>query len=405
MSKKWKLILGFVACALLSIIAVFLMLNTTGQDVMKMRVIYVALFILGLHGCYRACYHLRGEHEDEIDVSERMAREANGPLGVVGGFFNPKTARFRTVLSLVILVVAYQLANPVVFWSLLVLFVVVKGAVLWQLLRYRKAYNKLIDVQTENQMIEDDHIHQQKIERLVDELQDYMKDSIHLTLEPVSESPIPIGSSKFGGVPDVPADFVWPKDDDGCPLSLLLQIDCADLAAHDRERLLPQSGHLYFFYELTKMDWDNDHHGVKVIYNETPAEQLHREPYPDMLKSENRLSERRVVFSLHQCLPDPNEKDLSVLFDGQYSEDDYFDACDWFNNFGGYGSMLGYASIIQNPICDDLDNNVLLLQLFTIEETDLTLMFGDCGIIYFYISREDLMKRNFDRVDFELQCY
>ena len=67
--------------------------------------------------------------------------------------------------------------------------------------------------------------------------------------------------------------------------------------------------------------------------------------------------------------------------------------------------MLGYASIIQNPICDDLDNNVLLLQLFTIEETGLTLMFGDCGIIYFYISREDLMKRNFDRVDFELQCY
>lgn len=32
-------------------------------------------------------------------------------------------------------------------------------------------------------------------------------------------------------------------------------------------------------------------------------------------------------------------------------------------------------------------------------------MFGDCGIIYFYISREDLTERNFDRVDFELQCY
>ena len=372
---------------------------------MKMRVIYVAIFILGLHGCYRACYHLRGEHEDEIDESERMAREANGPLGVVVSFFNPMTARFRTALSLVILVVAYQLAHPIVFWSLLILFVVLKGAVLWQLLRYRKAYKKLIDVKTENQMIEDDLIHQQKIERLVDELQDYMKDSIHLTLEPVSESPIPIGSSKFGGAPDVPADFVWPKDDDGCPLSLLLQIDCADLAVHDRERLLPQSGHLYFFYELSKMDWDNAHHGVKVIYNETPAEQLHREPNPDMLKPENRLSERRVVFSLHKCLPDPNERDLSDRVDGQYSEDDYFDACDWSNDFGDYGSMLGFASIIQNPICDDLESNVLLLQLFTIEETDLTLMFGDCGIIYFYISREDLVGRNFDRVDFELQCY
>lgn len=399
MSKKWTIILGLVACALLSVITVFLILNTTGQDVMKMRAIYVAMFILGLHGCYRACYHLRGKHDDEIDESERMAREANGPLGVVGSFFNPKTARFRTVLSLVILVVAYQLAHPIVFWSLLVLFVVLKGAVLWQLLRYRKAYKKLIDVQTENL------IHQQRLERLVNELQDYMKDSIHLTLEPGSESPLPIGSSKFGGAPDVPADFVWPKDDDGCPLSLLLQIDCADLAVHDRERLLPQSGNLYFFYELSKMDWDNAHHGVKVIYNETPAEQLHREPYPDMLKPEYRLNERRVVFSLHKCLPYPNERDLSNQVDGQYSEDDYFDACNWFNDFGDYGSMLGYASIIQNPICDDLESNVLLLQLFSIEETDLTLMFGDCGIIYFYISREDLMERNFDRVDFELQCY
>lgn len=35
---------------------------------MKMRIIYVALFILGLHGCYRACYHLRDEHEDEIEL-------------------------------------------------------------------------------------------------------------------------------------------------------------------------------------------------------------------------------------------------------------------------------------------------------------------------------------------------
>ena len=32
-------------------------------------------------------------------------------------------------------------------------------------------------------------------------------------------------------------------------------------------------------------------------------------------------------------------------------------------------------------------------------------MFGDCGAIYFYISKQDLKNKRFDRIKFELQCY
>ena len=33
------------------------------------------------------------------------------------------------------------------------------------------------------------------------------------------------------------------------------------------------------------------------------------------------------------------------------------------------------------------------------------LMFGDCGHIYFYITKEDLAARRFDRIWLVLQCY
>lgn len=38
------------------------------------------------------------------------------------------------------------------------------------------------------------------------------------------------------------------------------------------------------------------------------------------------------------------------------------------------------------------------------EEEDFELMLGDCGMLYFYIRKEDLPARRFDRVWLILQC-
>ena len=48
---------------------------------------------------------------------------------------------------------------------------------------------------------------------------------------------------------------------------------------------------------------------------------------------------------------------------------------------------------------------MLLLQLDTIECDDFELMFGDCGHIYFYITKEDLKARRFDNIWLILQCF
>ena len=46
----------------------------------------------------------------------------------------------------------------------------------------------------------------------------------------------------------------------------------------------------------------------------------------------------------------------------------------------------------------------LLLQLDTVECDDFCLMFGDCGYIYFYIPKEDLKAKCFDRIWLISQC-
>ena len=50
---------------------------------------------------------------------------------------------------------------------------------------------------------------------------------------------------------------------------------------------------------------------------------------------------------------------------------------------------------------------LLLFELdgVTDEQSDFELMFGDCGMIYFYIRKDELAAGNFDGVWLHLQCY
>ena len=50
------------------------------------------------------------------------------------------------------------------------------------------------------------------------------------------------------------------------------------------------------------------------------------------------------------------------------------------------------------------DRWVLLFQMGTVEDGETELMYGDCGLIYFWIRKEDLAARNFHRVRLILQC-
>ena len=252
-----------------------------------------------------------------------------------------------------------------------------------------------------------------KFRRLLAEYKFFGRNAIRISFAKNGNAPLPAGCSKYGGRPDVADDFQWPYDNSGRPLSLLLQVDCADLAPLDREGLLPASGQLYFFYELNQMNRGGLENTLRVIYNDKPSSQLHPLDYPVNLDKEYQLQEYRLQFTRCTSLPRIEELLRLTSFNDE-DESEYYNAFNhlydkFWKGVGPIGKILGYADLIQGPIVKDLANEVLLLELYSSEnwqEDDKTphdLLFGNSGYIYVYIKREDLLARRFDNIKFALQ--
>lgn len=260
-----------------------------------------------------------------------------------------------------------------------------------------------------------------------------------------TQGKLAVGASKFGGRPDVPEHFVWPvfetatPEDDQVkqrPLAFLAQFDCARLAPLDKEGLLPHEGVLSFFYELGSQRWGydpKDRGCARVFWFEGP---LSPAEFPAELDEAFRLPE--LAAELSQATDAPDFQDACPALEYPWTANDYryFDQArrelgmDYPAN---RSQLLGWPDLIQNNMtleCALVDRGYylggqwenipmdersalrtpsvrewqLLFQLDTVEQGDFELMFGDCGRIYFYIRREDLAQRRFDRAWLILQC-
>ncbi len=249
-----------------------------------------------------------------------------------------------------------------------------------------------------------------EFDKLINMYKFFGRNAIRISFAGNGNAPLTAGCSKYGGRPDVADDFQWPHDNSGRPLSLLLQIDCADLAPIDRDGLLPASGQLYFFYELSQMNRGGLKNAVRVIYNDKPSSQLHPLDYPVNLGKEYQLQECRLKFI--RCMTIPRIEELRHLTSlDEEDESEYYGVYmrlydKFWKGDGPIGKMLGYADLIQGPIVNDLSNEVLLLELYSSKDDrtphDLPLGYS---IIYFYIKREDLRARRFDSIKFAMQSY
>lgn len=268
---------------------------------------------------------------------------------------------------------------------------------------------------------------------LKEKLKEYQRSSIVLDI--VEPAKYERGGSRFGGHPDVPPDFVWPVYK-GQPLAFLAQFDCAALACHDFEHLLPDHGVLSFFYELESQRWGYDpaDKGCCRAYWFEDVSVLAPAEFPSGLARAYRVPILNIECLQKKSLP---------------GEADYFELClnaDSGENFNAVWEtmeveveehkLLGWPDVIQGsmPVECDLasqgywmgggggpgipipeetleraqksakDRWMLLFQLGYVSSGDFKLMFGDMGRIYFYIQKEDLAARRFDRVWLILQC-
>ncbi|MDM5333887.1 YwqG family protein [Ureibacillus composti] len=238
------------------------------------------------------------------------------------------------------------------------------------------------------------------------------KQSIKMIKEKVKEEEIPIGSSKLGGLPDLPQDWEFPKYKNGFH-SFLGQLNLQEVKPFDVENILPSRGILYIFYDVIDQPWGfvEDEGCFKVLYFEGDEKELVRKEYPETSENYHPLPSFKVTFVNILTLPEfPENIELSDEDEENYSEMRYemIQPSDLEGEYDPAHYMLGYPFSIQNDVFDEFNLNseeaVLLLQLDSDEE-DMGWLWGDSGIIYFGIDKRSLAKKQFGQVQFTLQCF
>ena len=281
------------------------------------------------------------------------------------------------------------------------------------------------------------------IKKLLEQME---KNSIRVNYDKQSDTELPVGCSKIGGKPDLPANFEWfyyegkSYDDitQNRPLTFLAQINCEEVKKYDKDSLLPSKGILYFFYELATMTWGfdpKDKGSARVYYYTGEISKLKRTDFPADLSKEYIFPETPVTFSPEKELPD-FEEFLEFHKDFEYNQwDKYNDEKNKIvDEYDGktINKLLGYANLVQGGMllnCEKTTHGIytgdsveipddklreyeencvkwqLLFQLDSFETDGFEMMWGDVGRIYFYINTDDLMKLNFDNCWLILQCY
>lgn len=272
-----------------------------------------------------------------------------------------------------------------------------------------------------------------------DALAPLAKNSIQITLDVLEDEDIPVGASKFGGLPDLPTDVEWFRNEEtDIPMSFVGQVNFGEATPYDAEHKLPDSGMLYFFYDCSPdgMHWGfnpEDANGWKVFFYDGDMAALSRREAPEDLEEDDNgtvFGTARMCFEAGMELPAP-ESDLTNDLDlpeDEETEDAYWEYMDELHE-ECINKLLGHADPVQSGMeleCEyvtqginsgtpegyqtakskGLDKNAgrwnLLMQVDSNE--DIGMMWGDLGRIYLWITSEDLEARKFENCWLILQC-
>ena len=235
--------------------------------------------------------------------------------------------------------------------------------------------------------------------------------------------------SKLGGLPNLATAVEWPLWK-GKPLAFLGQIAVSELLPDSPIRQVLTAGYLYFFYDQEQTTWEFDPADIgswKVIYS-TEAPPTAIRDAPPGLEEDGIYLEKRVTFKPILSFPDPQrlgdtitDEELDALIEQKHAQ--YADQP--HHQIGGYpdvvqndtmelecqlasnGIYCGDGSGYEDPRAAALEAGAsewrLLLQLDSDDDTGW--MWGDCGMLYFWIRESDLARRAFEKCWISLQCY
>lgn len=265
--------------------------------------------------------------------------------------------------------------------------------------------------------------------RAFNELEKFARNAIVIKQDIKDDEFIKIGSSKFGGLPDLPKNIEWFKNEiTQNHMHFIAQINFSEVKKYDLQNELPNSGILYLFYDCIDMPWGydpKDKFGKKVFYFNGDLSELERKQAPENTEI---FTATKLSFSSQIELPDyesdliDNDKfcdeEIDKIYDMQYEfykensnkilghsnniQDGMELECELVTNGIYCGDESGYDSPRRFELEKNIANWVLLLQIDSNEETEM--MWCDYGKIYLWITKQNLKERNFKDSWLILQC-
>lgn len=237
------------------------------------------------------------------------------------------------------------------------------------------------------------------------------------------------GRSQIGGLPDLGAGLDWPVWN-GRVLSFLAQIDLAELSAAQGPDWLPGHGMLFFFYDEEEGGWGfspNDKGSFAAVYDpatDGPKDRAPPEPAPEpfpvqfvaMCPSMSLPTPERLEIDT-EGLDDSNLDAIDALLDASMGDgpqhqiggwphpiqnDDMEIECQLASNGIDCGGSEGYRSERAQALLPGAAAWRLLLQLDSDDDSEM--MWGDSGILYFWVREEDARAGDFSNVWMVLQC-
>ncbi len=237
---------------------------------------------------------------------------------------------------------------------------------------------------------------------LVASLHGAIRGAIRIYTKRVVDDSLPVGTSRFGGLPDLPADTAWPRTAE-IPMTFVAQLRLEELAPFDADRELPTRGLLAFFVHDDVID-DNDPemYSAHAVLYFPDAENLERASLPDGFSRDGlrrTFASADLRFHASYELPSINTHEAKAL--GKEAVALALPASLELPRPATLNQVLGYDDYRDNGDVPSKGTRPLF-RCDSDRQADMN--YGDAQDIAFRIKDADLAAGRFDRVELWFQA-